>query len=129
MSEDWLPKVGCAIVTISSDRPLSENDLDLIRELMDYTPRVVLLLSKADLLSEEQQHQVVSFFKATLKKELNKDFQTLTYSTIKDTQLYKRFWINCSFHYRQTAMLSFAEYLIIRCVLLPECVFPIWTLL
>ncbi len=91
MSEDWLPKVGCAIVTISSDRPLSENDLDLIRELMDYTPRVVLLLSKADLLSEEQQHQVVSFFKATLKKELNKDFQTLTYSTIKDTQLYKRF--------------------------------------
>lgn len=91
MSEEWLPEVGCAIVTISSDRPLSENDLNLIRELMDYTPRVVLLLSKADLLSEEQQHQVVKFFKDTLKRELNKDFQILTYSTIKDTELYKRF--------------------------------------
>ncbi len=68
MSEDWLPKVGCAIVTISSDRPLSENDLDLIRELMDYTPRVVLLTFKADLLSEEQQHQVVSFFKSYPQK-------------------------------------------------------------
>jgi hypothetical protein len=83
--------VGCAIVTISSDRPLSENDLGLIRELMDYTPRVVLLLSKVDLLTEEQQHQVVKFFKETLKRELNKDFQILTYSTIKETQLYKRF--------------------------------------
>jgi GTP-binding protein EngB required for normal cell division len=89
MSEDWLPEVGCAIVTISSDRPLSENDLNLIRELMDYTPRIVLLLSKVDLLSEEQKHQVVKFFKDTLKKELNKDFQILTYSTVKDTHLYR----------------------------------------
>lgn len=91
MSEDWLPKVGCAIVTISSDRPLSENDLTLIRELMDYTPRVVLLLSKVDLLSENEQHQVVKFFKDTLKRELNKDFQILTYSTVKNTESYKQF--------------------------------------
>jgi GTP-binding protein EngB required for normal cell division len=91
MSEDWLPKVGCAIVTISSERPLSENDLNLIRELMDYTPRVVLLLSKADLLSEEQQQQVVRFFKDTLKREFNKEYQILTYSTVKDTHLYKHF--------------------------------------
>jgi hypothetical protein len=56
---------------------------------MDYTPRIVLLLSKVDLLSEEQKHQVVKFFKDTLKKELNKDFQILTYSTVKDTHLYR----------------------------------------
>jgi GTP-binding protein EngB required for normal cell division len=91
LSEDWLPEVGCAIVTISSDRPLSENDLNLIRELMDYTPRVVLLLSKADLLTEEQQQQVVKFFKETLKREFNKEFQILTYSTVKETHVYKRF--------------------------------------
>ncbi|OPY76269.1 MAG: Bacterial dynamin-like protein [Syntrophorhabdus sp. PtaU1.Bin153] len=89
ISEDWLPEVGCALVAISSDRPLSENDLNLIRELMDYTPRVVLLLSKVDLLSEEQQHEVVRFFKETLKREFNKDFQILTYSTVKKTQLYR----------------------------------------
>lgn len=93
ISEDWLPEVGCAIVAISSDRPLSENDLNLIRELMDYTPRVVILLSKADLLSEDQQHQVVKFFKETLKREFNKDFQILVYSTVKETQIYKR-WLD-----------------------------------
>jgi GTPase Era involved in 16S rRNA processing len=93
MSEDWLPEVGCAIVTISSDRPLSENDLNLIRELMEYTPRVVLLLSKVDLLSEEQQQQVVRFLKESLKREFNKDFQIVTYSTLKETQFYKR-WLD-----------------------------------
>lgn len=93
LSEDWLPEVGCALVTISSDRPLSENDLNLIRELMTYTPRVVLLLSKVDLLSDDQQRQVVKFFKDTLKRELNKDFQVLTYSTVKETELYKR-WLD-----------------------------------
>jgi hypothetical protein len=85
--------VGCALVTISSDRPLSENDLNLIRELMDYTPRVVLLLSKVDLLSEEQQHEVVRFFKETLKGEFNKDFQIVSYSTVKETEFYKR-WLD-----------------------------------
>ncbi len=89
MSEEWLPEVGCAIVTISSDRPLSENDLGLIRELMDYTPRVVLLLSKVDLLSEDDSHQVVNFFRETLKREFNKDFQILTYSTIKKTHMHR----------------------------------------
>ena len=47
---EWLPRVGAAIVAISSDRPLSENDLALIRQLMEFTPRVVLLLTKVDLL-------------------------------------------------------------------------------
>ena len=91
LSEDWLPQAGCALVTVSSDRPLSENDLYLIRELMDYTPRVMVLISKVDLLTDDQQRQVVKFFKDTLKRELNKDFQILTYSTVKDTELHKRF--------------------------------------
>lgn len=129
MSEEWLPEVGCAIVTISSDRPLSENDLNLIRELMDYTPRVVLLLSKADLLSEEQQHQVVKFFKDTLKRELNKDFQILMYSTFKDTELYKRFLDQLLLSLSTNRDAEFRGISHHKCVLLPECVFPIWTLL
>jgi GTP-binding protein EngB required for normal cell division len=45
-SENWLPEVGAAFVAISSDRPLSGNDLQLIRELRRYTPRIVILLTK-----------------------------------------------------------------------------------
>ena len=52
-SENWLPQVGTALLAISSDRPLSENDVQLIRELTRHTPNIVLLLTKTDLLSPE----------------------------------------------------------------------------
>ncbi|MCX6227445.1 MAG: dynamin family protein [Bacteroidia bacterium] len=93
LSEEWFPKVGAAIVAISSDRPLSENDLNLIRELMEFSPKVVLLLTKVDLLSEEQQKEVVNFFMDSLKREFNRDFQILLYSTLKETDLYKH-WLD-----------------------------------
>ena len=91
ISQEWLPEVGMAIVAISADRPLSENDLALIRDLMEHTPKVVLLLTKVDLLSSEQQKEVVQFFKSTLKRELNRDFPVLLYSVVTETELYKRF--------------------------------------
>lgn len=91
ISEEWLPEVGAAIIAISSDRPLSENDLNLIRELMEFTPKVVLLLTKVDLLTERDQKEVVKFFKDSLKREFNTEFPILLYSTVKETELYKRF--------------------------------------
>ncbi len=91
VSQEWLPEVGMAIVAISADRPLSENDLALIRNLTEHTPKVVLLLTKVDLLSIEQQEEVVRFFKSTLKRELNRDFPVLLYSVVTEMEFYKRF--------------------------------------
>ncbi|HNT69896.1 MAG TPA: hypothetical protein PKK79_12125, partial [Syntrophorhabdaceae bacterium] len=91
ISQEWLPEVGTAIVAISADRPLSENDLNLIQELMGYTPNVVLLLTKVDLLNDSQQSEMVNFMKGSLKGEFKKDFKVLLYSTVKETPLYKRF--------------------------------------
>jgi GTP-binding protein EngB required for normal cell division len=90
ISREWLPEVGMAIVAISSDRPLSENDLALIRDLTEHTPKVVLLLTKVDLLSPEQQKEVVRFFRNTLKRELGKDFPVLLYSVVTETEIYRR---------------------------------------
>jgi GTP-binding protein EngB required for normal cell division len=91
LSQEWLPEVGTAVVAISADRPLSENDLNLIQELMGYTPNVVLLLTKVDLLNDSQQSEMVNFMKGSLKGEFKKDFKVLLYSTVKETPLYKRF--------------------------------------
>ncbi len=91
ISQEWLPEVGMAIVAISADRPLSENDLALIRNLTEHTPKVVLLLTKVDLLSSDQREEVVRFFKSTLKRELNRDFPILLYSVLTETEFYKRF--------------------------------------
>jgi len=89
-SENWLPEVGTALLTISSDRPLAENDLQLIRDLRKHTPRIVLLLTKVDLLSPEQQKEVVLFFRSALRREVHEEFPIFLYSTRQDTEQWKR---------------------------------------
>ncbi|MCX5857821.1 MAG: dynamin family protein [Deltaproteobacteria bacterium] len=109
-SENWLPKVGAALLAVSADRPLSEHDLELIRELTRHTPNIILLLTKADLLSEEQQQEVVHFFKETLLRELNRELPIYLYSTRIRTDRYKhqveaeilnRLAVNRDFEYRR----------------------------
>jgi GTP-binding protein EngB required for normal cell division len=90
ISEKWLPEVGCALLAISSDRPLAENDLQLIRDLRKHTPRIVLLLTKADLLSPEQQKEVVHFFRTALRRELHEEFPIFLYSIRQETELWKQ---------------------------------------
>jgi len=89
-SENWLPEVGTAFLAISSDRPLAANDLQLIRDLRKHTPKIVLLLTKADLLSPGQQKEVVHFFRTALQRELHEEFPIFLYSTRLDTEQWKQ---------------------------------------
>ena len=89
-SENWLPEVGTALLAISSDRPLAENDLQLIRELRKHTPKIVLLLTKADLLSSDQQKEVVHFFLTALQREFHEEFPIFLYSIRLDTERWKQ---------------------------------------
>jgi GTPase Era involved in 16S rRNA processing len=86
IAREWLPEVGAAIVAVSSDRPLSENDLDLIRELAHHTPKVILLLTKVDLLLPEQQAEVVQFLEKTLERELGGKLPIFSFSIRVDTE-------------------------------------------
>lgn len=89
-SEEWLPSVGTAILAVSSDRPLSEHDLDLIRDLTSHTPNIILLLTKADILSPEQQNEVVAFFQQTLQRELHRTLPVYLYSIKANSKEYKQ---------------------------------------
>lgn len=88
-SKGWLPEAGTALLAISSDRPLAEDDLQLIRELRRHTPKIVLLLTKVDLLSQEQQEEVVNFFRTALQRELHEEFPVFLYSTRLETEQWK----------------------------------------
>ena len=39
-SLDWLPNVGLALVAVSVDPPLSQRDIDLLKSLYQFTPKV-----------------------------------------------------------------------------------------
>ncbi len=89
-SEGWLPSVGTALLAVSADRPLSQHDLELIRELTTHTPNIILLLTKADLLTALQQEEVVTFFKETLQRELRRDLPVYLYSAKDGTENYSK---------------------------------------
>jgi GTP-binding protein EngB required for normal cell division len=77
---DWLPKVGLALVAVSVDPPLSKHDVALIRNLRCYTPRIVVLLTKADLVSEIEREEIAAFIREVLRKEFGMEFQIIPVS-------------------------------------------------
>jgi GTP-binding protein EngB required for normal cell division len=77
----WLPNAGLALVAVSVDPPLSQRDIDLLKSLYEYTPKVGVLLTKADLLSEQELEEVVEFVRAQLAKNFSGLPQVFPYST------------------------------------------------
>jgi GTPase Era involved in 16S rRNA processing len=77
---NWLPHVGAALVAVSSDAPLSERDLALLEDLRRHTPKIVLLLTKADLLTEPQRMEVAAFVVAQLRQKWDGGLPVFFYS-------------------------------------------------
>lgn len=77
---NWLPNVGAALVAVSTDAPLSERDLNLLEELRRHTPKIVLLLTKADLLTEPQRAEVLNFIRQQLQQKWNGGLPVYYYS-------------------------------------------------
>lgn len=80
-SVDWLPNVGLALVAVSVDPPLSQRDIELLKSLYQFTPRVAVLLTKADLLNGPELAEVVEFVRMQLSKYLPGPPQVFPYST------------------------------------------------
>jgi GTP-binding protein EngB required for normal cell division len=77
---EWLPNVGAALVAVSSDAPLSQPDVELLTALRQHTPKIVVLLTKADLLTEAQRAEVLNFVKEQLVKTLKAELPVFFYS-------------------------------------------------
>jgi GTP-binding protein EngB required for normal cell division len=76
----WLPNVGAALVAVSSDAPLSERDLALIGDLRRHTPKIVLLLTKADLLTDSQREEVRQFLRQQMQRQWKEELPVFFYS-------------------------------------------------
>lgn len=70
VTREWLPRAAAALVAVSSDQPVSEQDLELLSELARYTPRAAVLLTKVDLLPEEELESVLDHCRRVLTAEL-----------------------------------------------------------
>jgi GTP-binding protein EngB required for normal cell division len=80
-SLDWLPNTGFALVAVSVDPPLSQRDIELLKNLYRYTPKVGVLLTKADLLNGRELREVVEFVRSQLAAHLGGTPVVFPYST------------------------------------------------
>jgi GTP-binding protein EngB required for normal cell division len=79
-SRHWLPRIGAALLAISVEHPLSEEDIELLRELSKYTPEMIILLTKADLVSRNEQDDVVKFIERQVRQQLSMNIRVLPFS-------------------------------------------------
>jgi GTP-binding protein EngB required for normal cell division len=77
---NWLPNVGLALVAISVDPPLSQQDIELLRSVRQYTPHVAILLTKIDLVSDNELQEVTNFIFDRLKRVFGCTFDLYPYS-------------------------------------------------
>jgi GTP-binding protein EngB required for normal cell division len=80
VSKDWMPRVGAALVAVSVNHPLSEDDLLLLNDVSSHTPEAVLLLTKADLVSGEELASVIEFTRSQATSRTGKEWRILPVS-------------------------------------------------
>ena len=76
----WLPNVGLALVAVSVDPPLSQQDVELLTRLYRFTPNVTVLLTKVDLIDTDERAEVIAFVNEQLRKAFEKAPQVVPYS-------------------------------------------------
>jgi GTP-binding protein EngB required for normal cell division len=76
----WLPNVGLALVAVSVDPPLSQQDIDLMTRLYQFTPKVTVLLTKIDLLSASERAEVLAFVNEQLQRAFGQAPPVIPYS-------------------------------------------------
>ena len=79
-SLDWLPNTGLALITISADSPLSEQDLALIEKTRAHSPEITLLLAKADRLTPGELVQLLGFVRGRLKEHFGRELPVYPFS-------------------------------------------------
>jgi GTPase Era involved in 16S rRNA processing len=79
---EWLPDIGAAVVALTVDPPLAESDLRLLRDVMRFTPEVIILLTKVDQVAGEHARAVEAFVTSETRKRLGRYIPIYPYSTM-----------------------------------------------
>ncbi len=77
----WMPNVAVGLVTVSAERPLADEDRRLIAEARQTAPRVVVLLTKVDLLTETDLQDVRAFLDRALRDHFGIEIPVLPFSS------------------------------------------------
>lgn len=63
---NYLPKVDAAIFLLSSDQPISQSEIDFLKDITRYSAKTFFILNKIDYLSEKDRQKTLEFSKKVL---------------------------------------------------------------
>jgi GTP-binding protein EngB required for normal cell division len=90
----WLPFTGFAIIAISAERPLSEEDITLVKNIAHYCPEIAIVLTKIDLFTIDELKEIKSYINQSIHNALGKDITIFEYSIHKNTEQFREKLIN-----------------------------------
>lgn len=73
VAESFLPQADAAILVLSVDQPVSQNEMDFLRRVREYAPKILFVLNKIDYLKEKERLEALEFSQATIKKVVGKE--------------------------------------------------------
>ena len=80
----YLPRCDLGVVLIDAGSTLTPDDLQTIQILYDAAIPATVLLSKADLLTEQERSRVIEYVKDHIRKELNVDLAIHAVSVVRE---------------------------------------------
>jgi ribosome biogenesis GTPase A len=78
---DLLPECDAALFLLSADPPMTQTEMEFLRQVKERIPKVYFILNKVDLLSAPELDEVEGFIRNILCKELGFPIDTVLYRT------------------------------------------------
>jgi len=74
---DFIPKVDAAIFIVSTDPPITQTEVEFLREVKQYVDKIFFVLNKIDYLSEAEQREALDFTASVIRKQVGNGDVTL----------------------------------------------------
>ncbi len=73
---NFLPQCDAAMFLVSADPPITEVEIEFLKQVRQKVPRLFFILNKADYLTEQEKKEILSFIKKVLKEQVGADETT-----------------------------------------------------
>jgi GTP-binding protein EngB required for normal cell division len=78
---DLLPECDAALFLLSADPPMTQTEMEFLRQVKERIPKIYFILNKVDLLSAPELDEVEGFIRNILCNELGFPIDTVLYRT------------------------------------------------
>ena len=93
-TNNWLPFTGMGIISVGAERPLSEDDVNLIKETARHCPTLAVVITKSDLVNEDLLPEIESFIRQAVLTATGRDTPVYPFSINRNSPQYRSQIVN-----------------------------------